>query len=41
MGGKIRNATYCVALDFDVRTQHLTDKRFQAAELYNKELVVG
>jgi len=41
MGGEIRNTTHCVTLDLNVRTQHLADKRFQAAKLDNKELVVG
>ena len=41
MRREIRNATHCIALDLDVRAQHLADKWFQAAELDNKELVVS
>ena len=41
MRSKIRNAAHCIALNFDIRAQHLADKRFQAAELDNKKLVVG
>ena len=41
MRGEIRNAAHRITLNLDVRAQHLADKRFQAAELDNKELVVG
>ena len=41
MGSEISNTTNCIALNFDIRAQHLADKRFQAAELYNEEFVVG
>ena len=41
MRREIRNATRCVTLDLDVQAQHLMDKRFQATELDDKELVIG
>ena len=41
MRSKIRDAAHCIALNLDIRAQHLTNKRLQAAELDNKELIVG
>jgi hypothetical protein len=41
MGSEISDTTNCVALNLDVRAQHLADKRFQPAKLHNEELVVG
>lgn len=35
MRSEIRNAAYCIALNLDIRAQHLADKRFQAAKLDN------
>ena len=41
MSCKIGDTTNCVTLHFDIRAQHLTDKRFQAAKLDDEKLVVG
>ena len=41
MGSKVSDTTNGVALNLDIGTEHLTDKRFQTAKLYNKELVVS
>ena len=41
MSSEIRDAAYCIALNFDIRAQHLADKGFQTAELDNKKLIVG
>lgn len=41
MRSKIRNAAHCIALNLDIRAQHLADEGFQTAELDDKEFVVG
>ena len=41
MRSEIRDTAYCITLNLNIRAQHLADKRFQTAELDNKELVVG
>lgn len=41
MCGEISDTTDCIALNLDIRAQHLADKGFQAAKLNNEELVVG
>lgn len=41
MCGKIRDASHGIALDFDVGTEHLPNKRFKAPEPNDQELVVG
>lgn len=41
MCSEISDTTNCIALNLDVRAQHLADKGFQAAKLDDKELVVG
>ena len=41
VGGQVRDAAHCVALDLDVRRQHLADEWRQAAQLYDQHLVFG
>lgn len=41
MRRKIRDTSYCITLNLDVRTRHLVDEGTQPAELDDKRFVVG
>ena len=41
MSSQIGHASNCIALYFDVGTEHLPDQRLQTTELYYKEFVLG
>lgn len=41
VGSEVGDTTNCIALDFNIRTQHLANEGFQAAKLDNEELVVS
>ena len=41
MSSKVGNAAYSVALNFDIRAEHLPDERLETAQLDDEQLVVG
>ena len=41
MGSKVGHTSNCVTLDFDIGTEHLSNKRLQASKRYNEELVLS
>jgi murein endopeptidase len=41
MSRQISHASHGIALDLDIRTQHLPDERLQSTQRDNKQLVLG
>ena len=41
MGSQVRYTSNGIALDFDVRAEHLANERLQAAEFDDEKLVLG
>jgi hypothetical protein len=41
VGGQIGDAADSIALDFDVAGHHLSDQRWEAAQLYDGNFVLG
>ena len=41
MSGQIRNTSNSVALNFNIRAQHLPNKRFQSAQSDDQQFVLG
>lgn len=38
---EIRYAAHCIALDFDIRTEHLSNKRLEATQFDDEKLVLN
>ena len=41
MSGKICDASNSVALDFDIRAEHLPNQWLETTQFYDKKLVIG
>ena len=41
MSSKVRYTSYSIALNLDVGAEHLSDQRFEAAQLNDEQFVIG